>query len=89
MSPSSIRARRVRTGFVLIAALAYGAAAGAQSFGNGPGRFVDVVELNDHDDQADIITQFTCSLRYLTHQPAAEGKELRIQLQPQGDCGVE
>ncbi len=54
--------------------------------GAGPGRFVDIIELNDNDDQADIVVQFTCSLRYLTHQPAAESKELRIQLQPQGDC---
>jgi len=52
------------------------------------GRFIDLVELSDHDDQADIVVQFTCSLRYLTHQPASEGKELRIQLQPQGDCRV-
>ena len=88
MSPLSTRARFALTGYVLIAALAAGAAARAQTFGSGPGRFVDVVELNDHDDQADIIVQFTCSLRYLTHQPAAEGKELRIQLQPQGDCSV-
>jgi hypothetical protein len=54
----------------------------------GPGRLVDLVELNDHDDQADIIVQFTCSLRYLTHLPASEGRELRVQLQPQGDCGI-
>jgi hypothetical protein len=68
-----------------LAALAWAAPAAAQL---GPGRFVDLVELDDHDDQADIIVQFTCSLRYLTHQPATEGKELRVQLQPQGDCRV-
>jgi hypothetical protein len=54
----------------------------------GPGRLVDLVELNDHDDQADIVVQFNCSLRYLTHLPASEGKELRVQMQPQGDCRV-
>ena len=58
----------------------------AQITGAAPGRFVDVVEVEDHDDQADIVVQFTCSLRYITHQPASEGKELRIQLQPLGDC---
>ena len=56
--------------------------------GNGPSRIVDLVELNDHDDQADIAVQFNCSVRYITHQPATEGKELRIQLKPQSDCGI-
>ena len=74
---------------ILIAALTHGAAARAQTFGNGTNRFIDVVELEDHDDQADIVVQFNCSLRYLTHQPASEGKELRLQLQPTGDCGVQ
>jgi hypothetical protein len=74
-----------KAGLLCVAALLWAVPAAAQV---GPGRFVDLVELNDHDDQADIIVQFTCSLRYLTHQPATEGKELRIQLQPQGDCRV-
>jgi tetratricopeptide (TPR) repeat protein len=65
------------------------APARAQVFGAGPGRFVDIVELSDHDDQADIVVMFTCSMRYLTHQPASEGTELRIQLLPQGDCLVQ
>ncbi len=73
-------------GFVLIASLGFGPSALAQITGVGPGRFVDVIEVEDHDDQADVVVQFTCSLRYITHQPAAEGKELRIQLQPLGDC---
>jgi tetratricopeptide (TPR) repeat protein len=70
----------------LLVTLAAAPAAVAQILGSGPGRFVDLIELTDRDDQADIVVQFTCSLRYLTHQPASEGKELRIQLQPQGDC---
>jgi len=72
----------------LLVALAASATAGAQSLTSGPGRFVDIVEVNDHEDQVDVVVQFTCSLRYLTHQPASEGKELRIQMLPQGDCGV-
>ena len=74
---------------ILIAALTTGAAVRAQNFGTGINRFVDVIEFEDHDDQADIVVQFNCSLRYLTHQPTSEAKELRIQLQPQGDCGVQ
>jgi tetratricopeptide (TPR) repeat protein len=51
-------------------------------------RIVDLVEVMDHDDQVDIAVQFNCSVRYITHQPASEGKELRVQLRPLGDCGV-
>jgi hypothetical protein len=87
MPRSSTDTRRLASVLALawLAALAWAAPAAAQV---GPGRFVDLVELNDHDDQADILVQFTCSLRYLTHQPATEGKELRLQMQPQGDCRV-
>jgi tetratricopeptide (TPR) repeat protein len=88
MSRSSISARLLRTSLVLIAALAAGAAARAQIPGSGGGRFVDLVEVEDHDDQADIVVRFNCSLRYITHVPAAEGRELRVQLLPQGDCGL-
>ena len=63
------------------------AMASAQISGNGPSRIVDLVEVIDRDDHADIAVQFNCSVRYITHQPAAEGKELRIQLKPQADCG--
>ena len=73
---------------LLLAGFGCGPAAIAQVLGSGPGRFVDLIEVTDHDDQADILVQFTCALRYLTHQPASEGKELRIQLQPQGECGL-
>ena len=73
----------------LIAGLLPAQALFAQVLGSGPGRFVDIVELTDHDDQADIVVLFTCSMRYLTHQPASEGAELRVQLLPQGDCLVQ
>ncbi len=53
-----------------------------------PGRFVDVVDVSDREAQADITVQFTCSMHYLTHLPASEGSEVRIQLQPLPDCGV-
>jgi len=88
MRPSSTRHLRAHLFIALLTAFTAVPVARAQILGSGPGRFVDLIELTDHDDQADIVVQFTCSLRYLTHQPAAEGKELRIQLQPQGDCGL-
>src|SRR5258708_11286812 len=77
-----------RFGAALLVALGTSAIASAQSLTSGPGRFIDSVEVNDHEDQVDMVVQFPCSLRYLTHQPASEGKELRIQMLPQGDCGV-
>ena len=73
---------------IVVAGILCSGTAGAQIIGGGPSRIVDLVELIDHEDQADIAVQFNCSVRYITHQPAAEGKELRIQLKPQGDCGV-
>lgn len=54
----------------------------------GIARFVDIIELTDHDDQADIAIQFNCSLRYVTHLPQSEGTELRLELRPLPDCGV-
>ena len=54
----------------------------------GAGRFVDIVEVSDHDDQVDLTVQFNCSVRYITHLPASEGAEVRVQLQPLPDCGI-
>jgi tetratricopeptide (TPR) repeat protein len=69
---------------ILMTNLAYGQI-GAGGF---PGRLVDIVEVTDHDDQVDITVQFNCSVRYVTHLPASEGSEIRVQLQPFPDCGV-
>ena len=56
--------------------------------GGVPGRLVDMVEVSDHDEQVDINVQFNCSVRYITHLPASEGSEIRVQLQPLPDCGI-
>src|SRR5882724_10171482 len=53
-----------------------------------PSRLVDLVEVSAHDEQIDLAVQFNCSMRYVTHLPASEGSELRIQLLPTGDCGL-
>jgi len=60
----------------------------AQFGGAAPTRLVDMVEVTDHDDQVDLTVQFNCSVRYITHLPASEGTEVRVQLQPLPDCGV-
>ena len=53
-----------------------------------PVRLVDIVEVIEHEDQADITVQFNCSIRYITHLPASEGTTVRVQLQPLPDCGI-
>jgi len=53
-----------------------------------PSRLVDLVEVSAHDEQIDLAVQFNCSMRYVTHLPASEGSELRVQLLPLGDCGL-
>jgi hypothetical protein len=53
-----------------------------------PTRLVDLVEVSAHEEQIDLAVQFNCSMRYVTHLPASEGSELRVQLLPLGDCGL-
>src|SRR5690242_9168552 len=84
MRHSSVR----RGGVCALAALGVMVSAAQGQIGRGPARFVDVVEVTDHDDQVDITVQFNCSMRYIAHLPASEGTEVRVQLQPLPDCGV-
>ena len=87
MLPSSIR----RAARLLVATVLACTATGLASaqFGVGaPGRLVNVVEITDHGEQVDISVEFNCSIRYVTHMPASEGSEIRVQLQPFPDCGV-
>src|SRR5882672_10977563 len=87
-----MRRSSTRRPLLILAALLSGmfAARGApaQTAPGFPKRFVDIIELADHEDQVDITVLFTCSLRYVTHMPASQGQELRIALQPMPDCGV-
>ena len=87
MRPSNIRGRSHALALALLSSILTGAAL-AQTLLPGSTRFIDLIELTDHDDQADIAIQFTCSLRYITHLPQSEGTEVRIQLRPMPDCGV-
>lgn len=68
---------------ILLTSVAFG-----QIGAPGAGRFVDIVEVSDHDDQVDLTVQFNCSVRYVTHLPASEGAQVRVQLQPLPDCGI-
>jgi hypothetical protein len=71
-----------------LAALASGAAPAQITGISGPNRLVDVIQIDDHEDQVDLITVFNCSMRYVSSVPASEGSEVRIQLVPLADCRV-
>ncbi len=80
--------RSTRRQIRLVAAVLLGAWSGVTLGQAGPGRLVDVVEVTEHDEQIDVNVQFNCSVRYVTHLPASEGSEVRVQLQPAPDCGI-
>jgi tetratricopeptide (TPR) repeat protein len=71
-----------------LAALWSGAAFAQLPGLTGPARLVDVIEIDDHEDQVDLITVFNCSMRFVTSVPANEGREVNIQLVPLADCRV-
>ena len=70
-----------------LAALA-ASAAFAQISATAPSRLVDVIQVDDHDNQADVNMVFGCSMRFVTNVPANEGREVNIQLVPLADCRV-
>src|SRR6516162_2260146 len=85
--PSSNAARRLRW-LVMgpLAAFAEGAALAQVSVT--ANRLVDVIQVDDHENQADVTMVFSCSMRFVTNVPANEGKEVRIQFVPLPDCRV-
>jgi hypothetical protein len=75
--------------FVLgpLAALAAGGAHAQISLG-APTRLIDVVQVEERENQADVSMVFGCSMRFVTNVPANEGREVHIQLTPLADCRV-
>ncbi|MBV9316190.1 MAG: SPOR domain-containing protein, partial [Gammaproteobacteria bacterium] len=53
-----------------------------------PTRLVDVIQVDQRDNQADVTMVFGCSMRFVTNVPANEGREVSIQLTPLADCRV-
>jgi tetratricopeptide (TPR) repeat protein len=47
---------------------------------------VDEVGFSASAGYSDIVIQFSCSFRYLSHSPSSEGDTLRVRLMPQTDC---
>src|ERR1700746_3016092 len=70
-----------------LAALAAGGAH-AQIAVTAPTRLVDVVQVEERENQADVSMVFGCSMRFVTNVPANEGREVHIQLTPLADCRV-
>lgn len=51
------------------------------------GRFVDVVEAVPSDRHVDVLVQFSCAIRYVSHSPTDFGSSAIIRLRPGVDCG--
>src|SRR5215472_12534971 len=51
-------------------------------------RLVDVIQIDERENQADVTMVFSCSMRFVTNVPANEGREVRIQFVPLPDCRV-
>jgi tetratricopeptide (TPR) repeat protein len=58
-----------------------------QSMAQFAGRLIDVIEADEQDDHVNIAVQFSCSVRYVAHNPASRADYVRIQLRLGGDCG--
>ncbi|MEZ5458499.1 MAG: SPOR domain-containing protein [Steroidobacteraceae bacterium] len=52
-----------------------------------PGRVIDFVELSPNQRHVDVLVQFNCPIRYLTHAPLDAGSAVRIRLRPGAECG--
>ncbi|MBV9619632.1 MAG: SPOR domain-containing protein [Gammaproteobacteria bacterium] len=74
----------VLLGLLLLAA----SPADAQFSAQAVTRLIEVIEVNEHEDQADLTLVFNCSMRFVNSVPANEGREVHIQLAPLPDCGV-
>jgi tetratricopeptide (TPR) repeat protein len=78
-----------RLGWLVVGPLAAFAAEGALAqISTAPSRLVDVIQVDDRENQADVTMVFSCSMRFVTNVPANEGREVNIQLVPLGDCRV-
>jgi tetratricopeptide (TPR) repeat protein len=51
------------------------------------GPLVQVIDVNERDDHADISVQFSCSVRYISNTPVSHGSGTTITLRLGPDCG--
>lgn len=50
-------------------------------------RVVESVDVLRAPTHIDVVLQFNCRVRYVTHTPAGEGEEIRIRISVAPDCG--
>ncbi len=50
------------------------------------GPLVELIDVNERDDHADVTVQFTCSVRYVANTPVSRGNSTRITLRLGRDC---
>ncbi|MBS0579516.1 MAG: SPOR domain-containing protein [Proteobacteria bacterium] len=85
--PRSSIERGLILSYLFLSALDAGAAR-AQLVPTGPLKLFDVIAVTERDEQVDIAILFNCSMRFINSIPASEGKQVRIQMAPLGDCRV-
>ena len=61
---------------------------GNAAFAQAPGRLVDLIEATPKERNVDVLVQFNCSVRYLTHSPLDLGSSAAIRLRLGPDCGA-
>jgi hypothetical protein len=79
---------------VLIGVVAGGFAApasAAPAIGQGliMGPIVQLIDVQEHEDHADISIDFSCSTRYVTNTPVSHGSSTTITLKLGPDCGLQ
>ncbi len=72
----------------LIAALASVMAGVLTAAAQGLSRLVDVVDANVSDRNVNVLVQFRCSARYVSHGPTDLGASVSVRLRLGPDCGV-
>jgi tetratricopeptide (TPR) repeat protein len=51
------------------------------------GPLVQIIDVDERDDHADISVQFSCSVRYISNMPISRGSSVSIRLRLGPDCG--
>jgi hypothetical protein len=75
--------RVCRVGLLLSFLFAAGAAQAQAT-----GRLVEDVGVSEQHGYVAVTVLFNCGLRYVSHNPASSGDQLRVRLVPQPDCGA-
>jgi hypothetical protein len=67
---------------------ALGLCAAANGAAQGLSRLVEVVDANEADRNVNVLVQFRCTARYLSHGPTDLGTSVTIRLRLGPDCGI-